>query len=393
MNRGKPQQAIYRPGSGPLRKSNRVTEESDPYPHDDKYKPETITEPQRKPRKPEQQIYVPRAVANAREMSQDNDRHTNGNNYEGFAPRSKRYLNRRRPNNENDHDEWRQFRQGSEPRGMPNGAHSRMRDTRSVEPSGPPPRNYEKPHTKPPSGRRHSTIGVESDKRHKPINVHKLPPRLQKKMLEDNKLNQAVEDDWNGASLTFQGSSNYHPVGGYYPNSNLGYCTLPNKHRGRGRLHQENEYRSRTPDLGVSSPCNSRPPTPPYGRTRSNDNLHRDRVASPVRNYDYRKNGRERNNRRNYGRTRDDRKNQNYEVQEENWDEVAEKIEDRENTPPVTPPTPEEKIKVSVSLTSSNTILVSCVILCNSFFCYLIFLCIFIYCLQIDNQSLSFNCV
>ncbi|XP_044271255.1 telomerase-binding protein EST1A isoform X2 [Tribolium madens] len=375
MKRGKPQQEIYRPGSGPLRKSNTGNEESDPdlnlkpkpYAHDDKYKPETITEPQRKPRKPEQMLYVPRAVANAREMSQDNDRHTlNGNYDDKFAPRSKRYSNRRHGGGESDH-EWRQMRQGSEPRGVPNGAHSRMRDTRSVEPSGPPPRNYEKSHTKPPSGRRHSTIGLESDKRppHKSINVDKLPPRFRRKMLEDNKLNQGVEDDWNGASLTFQGSSNYHPVGGYYPNTNqnyyqnVGYCTLPNRHRGRGRLHQEGEYRSRTPDLGISSPCNSRPPTPPYGRTKSNDNLNRvDRPASP-RNYDYRRNGRERNNRRNHGRNKDDRRNQNYEVQEENWAEeerVSQKVETRENTPPITPPTPEEKIKSTVP-SSSNTIL------------------------------------
>ena len=166
MRRGKPQQEIYRPGSGPLRKSNTATEESEPdtnliltksktYAHDEtRYKSEPLTEPnpQRKTRKPEQMIYVPRPVANAREMSQDNDRHsaTNGNYDDRYTSRSKRYSNRRRNDSGNSdfHDEWRQ-RQGSEPKGMPNGGSSQrmreLRDTRSVEPSGPlPSRNYDK---------------------------------------------------------------------------------------------------------------------------------------------------------------------------------------------------------------------------------------------------------
>ncbi|RZB54405.1 telomerase-binding protein EST1A [Asbolus verrucosus] len=416
MRRGKPQQEIYRPGSGPLRKSNTGIEESEPdttlivnttkaKPYtsqdDTRYKTDnslTVTEPntQRKTRKPEQMIYVPRPLANAREMSQDNDRHTNGNYDDRYNSRSKRYSNRRRGGNENNsdyHEEWRenrQFRQGSEPRGIPNGGNQRMRDTRSVEPSNQiPGRNYEKNHPKPPSGRRHSTIGLESDKRplHKSINVDKLPPRLRKKMLEDSKMNQVnVDDNWNGASLTFQGSSNYHPVGNYstisghhaYPNqnvTNMGYCTLPNRQRGRGRLLPDYEtglsFRSRTPDLGVSSPCNSRPPTPPYNRARSNDNLNKpdSRPHSPAyhgRSYDYRRNGRERNNRRNQfsnNRSRDDRKNQNCDVQEENWDDTNDRVPAKteyqhESSSPASPGTPEEKVKIVAPISSnSNAVL------------------------------------
>lgn len=58
----------------------------------------------------------------------------------------------------------------------------RMRDTKSVEPNLLPNRNYnaerEKIHSKPPSGRRHSTIGME---RVKMPNLELLPPRLRKR--------------------------------------------------------------------------------------------------------------------------------------------------------------------------------------------------------------------
>lgn len=104
MRRGKPQQEIYRPGSGPLRKSNFANEESEadtilavnstkskPYitQHSSRCTNEfsvEVKEPysdhtSRKSRKPEQMIYVPKPVANAREMAQDNERHTNGKCY------------------------------------------------------------------------------------------------------------------------------------------------------------------------------------------------------------------------------------------------------------------------------------------------------------------------
>lgn len=41
----------------------------------------------------------------------------------------------------------------------------------------------DKVHSKPPSGRRHSSVGLEADKRNK---FDQLPPRLQKKFLADN---------------------------------------------------------------------------------------------------------------------------------------------------------------------------------------------------------------
>lgn len=360
MRRGKPVQEIYRPGSGPLRKSNTEIEESEPdiilkhnrpkpNQNDPGYSPtlvETHNQP-RKPRKPEQELYVPRPVANAREMSQqDNDRQNNGNyDNDRFKTNSKRYSNRKRggSNENSEYNEWRdkptnnrQFRQGSEPRNVSNG--QRMRDTRSVEPSNAPPiRNFnEKGYSKPPSGRRHSTIGLEGDKRHKPLNVEKLPPRLRKKLLEEGKFGgQPIEDNWNGASLTFQGSSNQN-----HPHNYPQYNTLPHRHRGRGRFVQDFDSggapcRARTPDVGVPSPCNSRPPTPPYIRTRSNDNLNRpdSRPQSPSnypggRNNDYRRyNGRgdRGGNRRGpflNRNHREDRRNQNYQAQEEeNWDD------------------------------------------------------------------------
>lgn len=112
-----------------------------------------------------------------------------------------------------------------------------MRHTRSVEPLEFPIRPN---HPKPPSGRRHSTVGLENEKRqiHKPSN-REIAPRFRKKMLEENR---TQDDNWNGATLTFQGSgNNYHSGNNASYPFNPGYCTLPNRHRGRGRLHHEYE--------------------------------------------------------------------------------------------------------------------------------------------------------
>ncbi|CAH0556011.1 unnamed protein product [Brassicogethes aeneus] len=347
MNRGKPQQALYRPGSGPLRKSNIGLEDLNestennsrqntpkPYPmsnEDAKYRSESSSPRENnsfssrlggRHKKPEQQLYVPKPVAQARETasSQDYDRggynQNNGNesNYERDRfgnNRSKRYSNRRKDNMEYQ-DEWRdknrQIRQGSEPRGMANGSQwQRQRDTRSVDPCPPPGRNYsEKMQAKPPSGRRHSTIGLEQDKRPKTnLNINNLAPRFQKKLLlEGKQINQPppLEENWDGSSVTFQGTSNpptnylknpsYHPMGSYHHQMHqqmphAGYHTLPNRARGRGRLQDfshmpGDSYRSMTPEIG-RSPCNSRPPTPPLSRPHTPVNY-------PSKNDDYRYN-------------------------------------------------------------------------------------------------------
>lgn len=240
MKRGKPQQQIYRPGSGPLRKSTQGIEESesdtklvvnvkqnrpktsvmeridklksaDSSPRDtnsvegvplEKFGDMSISDSKRKSKKPEQTFYVPRPVAQARDME---DTHKNGmeggSNFDRTQQnKSKRYSNRRRTSetSEGQH-EWRvpgqnvprNLRQGSEPRGISSqNSYNRSRDTRSVEPSAlVNQRNYNndsKISSKPPSGRRHSTIGLEPDKRLK--NLDNLPPRFKKKYLEDNNL-------------------------------------------------------------------------------------------------------------------------------------------------------------------------------------------------------------
>lgn len=264
MRRGKPQQQLYRPGSGPLRKTTAGIEETESdtnlvlnsrqnhykgsspnnsrvrsegsTPRDclqdlesatDKVGDMTIRDSAKKAKKPEQPLYVPRAVAQARgdqnpptdSRPERNDQQLNGNcqhYYDGSTSshRSKNYSNRRRQSDSQEYQEdWRpasplhqpnrNIRQGSEPRGHGSSSNwHRMRDTRSVEPNVVSNRNYgsEKSHMKPPSGRRHSTSGSE------------LPPRFRKKFLEENRLGSNYsrvqeESSWDGTSLTFQGTS------------------------------------------------------------------------------------------------------------------------------------------------------------------------------------------
>ncbi|CAG9815622.1 unnamed protein product, partial [Phaedon cochleariae] len=351
MKRGKPQQQFYRPGSGPLKKSNTLEEsesdtnisitsrnnqgKKDPL-NNSRYKSEgnsprerssdaidqvashleimLNSEDAKRPKKPEKNIYVPRAVAQAREVGSTQDsksdsfHNANGNqstdksnpNPANVSDQHRNYSNRRNEMGIDDgRPEWRdqslprnRRKQGLEQRGINNGREphwQRSRDTRSVEPgaatgSG---RNYnEKIQAKPPSGRRHSTVGIEQEKRSvfKPgINIENLPPRLQKKYLAENNIQpvQQHEDDWDGSSVTFQShpaprNASFHPVTNNYAYQNqqytnvgnMGYHTLPNKPRGRGRFNNEYEsmpghvYGYITPDAGPS-PAASRPTSPP----------------------------------------------------------------------------------------------------------------------------------
>lgn len=171
MRRGnKPLQQIYRPGSGPLRKSNTGIEESESDTNivinsrqnqskhllvndDMRHKSEGSSprdkvadidttsrvgdisinpDASKRQKKPEQMHYVPRPLVQARESSapQDftrNNPPTNGNerNYESdrFTNRGKRYFERKRADDDFQ-NEWRETspsvyrpRQGSEPRG------------------------------------------------------------------------------------------------------------------------------------------------------------------------------------------------------------------------------------------------------------------------------------
>lgn len=383
MRRGKPQQQYYRPGSGPLRKSGHGIEDNESdtnivlnsrqsVPKNiasnrlAKIKSEILdketdiqtaagrindmrlddSDMKRRSKKPEQPIYVPRAVQMARESNSESNRNfthqsernqsQNSNGNQSYntektnTGRSKRYSHRRRPTDAPENrDEWRaaspannqnrNFRQGSEPRSIShnqaNGTNwnRQQRDTRSVEPAvNMPGKNYnEKIHQKPPSGRRHSTIGLEMDRRSKIPNFDSLPPRFKRKILEGSKMTLScpTEESWDGSSITFEGthgyghqSQNYSQgyislPGGHQPSNqhvqsnNKVYYTLPNnKPRGRGRFIQDHydpnrqEYRSMTPDRNYS-PNNSRPHTPTLAhKTRSNEALHKphSRSQTPV---------------------------------------------------------------------------------------------------------------
>lgn len=256
MRRGKPQQQIYRPGSGPLKKSTPGPEETESDTNllantrqnnnsktsaqtnnGGKFKSEgsspkdqrtaadvesmaekmgdmSVRDGGKRNRKPEQPLYVPRAVQQARtdDRSDQNYQHVNGN-YENNpnSRSSKRYSHRRRDSDSYDErrahspmhhqhhhhhhhphqSNARNARQGSESRAqhLGNSNWGRMRDTKSVEPNYLPNRNYnaerEKVHSKPPSGRRHSTIGMENEKKMKIPNLELLPPRLRKRCVKN----------------------------------------------------------------------------------------------------------------------------------------------------------------------------------------------------------------
>lgn len=434
MRRGKPHQQIYRPGSGPLRKSVNEMEENDmnvKHRHmnesnydfksnrkrddDRNHDSENLNssgyggmDPRRRHKKPEQQIYVPKPVAQAmaeREVHHistndkassasmtnlnknynfDTDHHRNhrktdqrnGNmsHYNnGSADRSnnsysksKRFSANRRLGLEhlehgggNDTDSRvdrrhggrhrdRDSRQASEPRilGPQPNMNNRVRDTRSVEPAGNSVvmHNYEgnKIQAKPPSGRRHSTICLETGKPHKPIpNLDSLPPRFRRKYLQENNIDPStypgvLDDTWDGSSVTFQGSDNSQRPPHAFSQQNLTYPQMENRPsgpvpsyvnaflphhenhmtpaqappppvwsytipdtriRGRGRFRPETPeqfvnpmMRSLTPDRAIIlSPSNSRPCTPPpfAHRNKSLDNINtldnsRPRTPVPV---------------------------------------------------------------------------------------------------------------
>ncbi|XP_057667443.1 telomerase-binding protein EST1A isoform X1 [Diorhabda carinulata] len=336
MRRGKPPQQLYRPGSGPLKKSSTIEEsDSDTNIFNSRHKQEENTrrdnskfhsesssprerikdidraitqlgdislnnDVTRRPKKPDQERYVPRPLAQSRELNSSQDMtsrntfaHINGTN-SGDRGGHKRttFIERHQADQKNDwREEAARQRQQVDTRGMNNGPNNsnwnRTRDTRSVEPSGQPNRNYntEKVQSKPPSGRRHSTVEVEMEKRY-----NSLPPRLKKKMLEECGIQPppvVEENSWDGSSVTFQKNTNFfHPGDAYYTlpmsptshhqNIHYGSNTLPGKGRGRGRSNYDQDmhpqigvvpYDSLTPNT-IKSPVNSRPCSPPIGRSR-----------------------------------------------------------------------------------------------------------------------------
>ncbi|KAJ8976809.1 hypothetical protein NQ317_012368 [Molorchus minor] len=402
MRRGKPQQQIYRPGSGPLRKSNVGIEESESDTNIIINSRQTQSKPQvsiddlrhksegcsprdkvtdidsttsrlgdvslnkditKRQKKPEQMIYVPRPLAQAREYnsSQDINRNsfsqTNGGemvddygdrfNNSTNDNRSKRFLDKKREHEYT--DEWREKsqsvyrpRQGSEPRGSSGGPSSnwqrtRERDTRSVEPSGPSNRNYnsEKIQSKPPSGRRHS-IGVD-DKRHK-HNIDNLPPRLKKKLLGES--SAMPEETWDGNSLTFQGQSahqsnfknpSFHQAGATYNTlpgnqnfhnqnvTNIGYYTVPAKPQLEVHVTPVHQH----PPLSKFADNRSQTPVmiDNFGKTEprpfTGEDVRRDGGYQSNRGFDYQRKDRGYENRRQNNFNRDasgrDRRNNNTE--------------------------------------------------------------------------------
>nr|CAH7719815.1 unnamed protein product [Callosobruchus chinensis] len=303
MRRGKPLQQLYKPGSGPLRKSNNGVDEqtsfevsgSNNLANNDlstrnlRHSSERNStrdsvsaqrgdsnsdrDTSRRQKKPEQIFYVPRPVAQAKESNTVQDLNKNmypySNEKTSDSGNGGRYKSRGMNNDGGPPNNW-----------------GRTRDSWSVEPSG-PSGGYsrgEKMQTKPPSvPRRHSTVGLEGN--HIPFNLDKLPPRLRKKYLEENNITvdpTVREDNWDGSSMSFQGhgglrNPSFHQYGGSSGGYQAaGYHTLPNKpSRGRGRYTQgrhqqqldQQQYRCSTPD-SVRSPAGSRPHTPPPASRR-----------------------------------------------------------------------------------------------------------------------------
>lgn len=315
MRRWKPQQQIYRPGSGPLRKSGQQDEtEQDT---NTNTKPDRKQgnnqrlkrneelhssrqscnsendsgETQKRQKKPEQQLYVPKPIAQAMaERDNYNRKNKNENWNRNDRPKSSRCFTRNEYHSHNgslqdrlnvNKNYDRDMRQGSEPRNIrPHTVHTeRIRDTRSVEP-GNPNRQNDKLQCKPPSGRRHS---INEDK--PPKNLDNLPPRFRNKYLAnnnrlENNITPVPEDTWDGNSLTFKNCGNNFQVQNRPPGPIPSYVsnyqqmhqvpvswsnTVPNpRYRGRGRLRQDFYDPTNLNNVGYNSPTysNSRPATP-----------------------------------------------------------------------------------------------------------------------------------
>ncbi|XP_048522651.1 uncharacterized protein LOC109539534 isoform X3 [Dendroctonus ponderosae] len=260
MRRGKPQQELYKPGSGRLRRSDTGSETGSVQSLHSDYRfndysdklddsADRNRDQQRRAKKPEREFYVPRVVAEARGQSSPqscapDSGSLNGtdNSYEKMN-RSKRYSsNRARGDNNgvrsNNQNEWRDnspnrsyrmdseqrrnkspnrsFRMESEPRGgFGNNSNwnqdidrNRERDTRSVEPTGVGNRNNcdgPKFLPKPPSGRRHSSTGNFQHNMNMKM-FEQLAPRFRKKFLQEKGM--ALDDaGWDGNSSVYQSNN------------------------------------------------------------------------------------------------------------------------------------------------------------------------------------------
>lgn len=277
FRRGKPQQKLYRPGSGPLKKSNygldikmeRYRGENDNRVRDYDNQGTSLGSKQQifinssRIRKPEQQLYVPRSSGSYCDIDKQGqsttscdysslpyerritDKH-NANSNSGSYNRGGSVKRDHKDNANNDLNYNRSFRQTSEPRSISpsqisqDSVGERNRDSRSMETSG-GRHNLFGREGKPPSGRRNSS-GYPSDApRHKyTVNIDNLPPRLRKKFLAESghqslDSNEYINKDRYSSNPAPQVSCNSNP---FYNSTNMISYTLPS--RGRGRL-RDNE--------------------------------------------------------------------------------------------------------------------------------------------------------
>lgn len=283
----KRQQKLYKPGSGPLRRSRYgLDAKMDSYGIDNGSKEReahygsqhsvngddvnvTCREVANlRNRKPEQQLYVPRTGDSYSDIDKqsktsykcDNssqynkrrittgkqDNHASIGNSGSYSRDSSEKDSHYKDVSCNDVNYNRHYRQGSEPRSaspsqnLDQKSLDRNRDSRSMETwAG---RHKSGSGGKPPSGRRNSA-GFPSDSRPKHINLDNIPPRFRKKYLEQSghqsfeSVDQLSNKDRysnNDMSHTSYGS------GPFYSSNNTNWSqTLPS--RGRGRL-KENEH-------------------------------------------------------------------------------------------------------------------------------------------------------
>ncbi|XP_047988294.1 telomerase-binding protein EST1A [Leguminivora glycinivorella] len=287
--RSKPQQKLYKPGSGPLRRSgNGFDGKMDSYEVENGARARSHygshnsvndldinasgREHINRHKKPEQQLYVPKSSESGYDMDRQTKAPMRGDN------NSSQYMNRRMSNKHdnrhgfnsasgsrggtrrdrsyaeyqnkdstnNDINYNRHYRQVSEPRAQSptHPAHEvknvdRNRDSRSMEASA--GRQLSGSGAKPPTGRRNSAgYATDSSRPKYMVNLDNIPPRFRKKFLEQSGHHSFDSmDQKNKQFSNYSTQSNYNQ--GPYPNTNSNWSqTLPS--RGRGRLRDNDNF-------------------------------------------------------------------------------------------------------------------------------------------------------
>lgn len=288
--RNKPQQKLYKPGSGPLRRSGYGLDakmdsygaENDAASRDNSYLGShnnvnnveggtghrEQSAPNARHRKPEQQLYVPKTA----ESNSDIDKPSKASM---ACDNSSQYINRRMSNKQDKHGynsgtgcysrgasrrefhykdganndinyNNRNYRQVSETRSISpthcaqeQNTMERNRDSRSMETSA--GRNISGSGGKPPSGRRNSAgYPTDSGRPKYMVNLDNIPPRFRKKFFEQSGHHSFDSVDQINRDRHFTNNSEHHSYGqNQFHNTNPNWSqTLPS--RGRGRL-RDNE--------------------------------------------------------------------------------------------------------------------------------------------------------